>query len=397
MSKRFGVVLCSLLLAACGGGGSDNSSSSSLRSSSSLALTSSNSSATVGISSSQSSSSSSPHSSSSVASSSTSYPAGFALGADISWVSEMEANGHKFYNAQGDEKTAYELMASLGLDAIRLRVWVNPEDGWYNSIQDVVAKAKLAKAQGQRIMINFHYSDNWADPGKQTKPVLWQDYPFEQLKIALADHTRASLIALRDAGITPEWVQVGNETNDGFLWDSARPSVEPTAANMKNYAELTTAGYDATKEIFPEALVIVHLANCHDNENFRWIFDGLTVNNAKFDVIGASSYPTYSDDTSWQVITQQCADNLNDMVVRYQKPVILAEMGVPWDHAEGRTIIADLIAKVALIKDGKGLGAFYWEPQAYNWKSYSLGAFDLNGKPTDIMNAFSDAAALISE
>lgn len=394
MSKRFGVVLCSLFLAACGGGSSKGSGGANLSSSSSLVLISSSSSVSVEASSSQSISSQ-QQSSSSAASSSIGYPAGFALGADISWVSEMESNGYKFYNAQGDEKNAYELMASLGLDAIRLRVWVSPANGWYNSIQDVVAKASRAKAQGQRVMINFHYSDNWADPGKQTKPALWRDYTVDQLKVALAEHTRATLIALRDAGVTPEWVQVGNETNDGFLWDSARPSVEPTTVNMKNYADLTTAGYDAIKEIFPEALVIVHLANCHDAKNFRWIFDGLTANNARFDVIGASSYPTYSAGTSWQVITQQCADNLNDMVVRYQKPVILAEMGVPWDHAEGRAIIADLIAKVALISNGKGLGAFYWEPQAYNWQSYSLGAFDRSGKPTDIMKAFSDAAALI--
>lgn len=337
---------------------------------------------------------------SSIASSQTSsgvvnFAKGFALGADISWISEMEANGYKFYNREGEPKDAFVLMSDLGLDAIRLRVWVNPADGWYNSIQDVIVKAKRAKAQGQRIMVDFHYSDSWADPGKQTKPALWVNYTIDELKVALTTHTRNSLIALRDEGITPEWVQVGNETNDGFLWDFARPSKEPKATTMKNYAELTTAGYDAVKDVFPNALVIVHLANCHNNDNFRWIFDGLKANGGKFDVIGASSYPTTDTVLGWQTITKSCADNLDDMVVRYQVPVMLTEVGVPWDHPDGKTIIADLIAKVAAVKNSQGLGVLYWEPQAYNWKGYSLGAFDTSGKPGGAMDAFTEAAVQI--
>ena len=393
MLKQIGLMFGALLLVGCGGGSggsklpavpssqalSSSAGSSLLPASSSLMPLSS------------SSSSVSLSSSSSFPTSSTA----FALGADLGWVTEMEDNNKKFYNAQSEQKDAFELTQSLGIDAIRLRVWVNPGNK-YNTIQDVVAKALRAKALGQRVMINFHYSDIWADPGKQFKPEAWSKYSFEELKTALATHTRNSLIALRDAGVEPEWVQVGNETNDGFLWDTARPSVEPKNANMKNYAELTTAGYDAVKEIFPNAKVIVHLSNCHDNANFRWIFDGLTANNAKFDVIGASSYPTRSateTNSTWQTITQNCLANLNDMVSRYQRPVILAEIGVPWDHPEGKAIVADLISKARAVDGGKGLGVFYWEPLAYDWNGYSLGAFDLTGKPTTIMDAFSEAAA----
>lgn len=320
----------------------------------------------------------------------------FALGADISWASEMEANGYKFFDAAGAPTDIFTLMSNLGVNAIRLRVWVNPADGWYNSAQDVVAKAKRAKAQGQRVMIDFHYSDNWADPGKQTKPAAWANYSVAELKTALADHTRATLVALRDEGITPEWVQVGNETNDGFLWDDARPSKEPKANTMKNYAELTSAGYDAVKEVFPQALVIVHLANCHDNANFRWIFDGLKANGGKFDVIGASSYPLANAGMPWRTITSNCLVNLNDMVSRYQVPVMLTEIGLSWDHPDAKAVVTDLIEKVASMPDRKGLGVFYWEPQAHNgWRGYTLGAFDDTGKPAEGMMAIQEAAKKI--
>ncbi len=325
------------------------------------------------------------------------YSSRFVLGADLSWASEMETNGLKFYTAQGVQQDVFPLMKSLGMNAVRLRVWVNPADTRYNTIQDVIAKAQRAKTQGQRVMIDFHYSDNWADPGKQAKPALWAALSISDLKMALANHTRTSLTALRDAGITPEWVQVGNETNDGFLWNDARPSTAPQTTTMKNYADLTTAGYDAVKEIFPNALVIVHLANCHKNDNFRWIFDGLKLNKAKFDMIGASSYPTTEPGVTWQTVTANCLANLNDMVDRYGVPVMMTEVGVPWDLSAGKTIIADLITKVASVKNGKGMGVFYWEPEAYNMNGYSMGAFDTKGKPTAIMDAFTEASARIAQ
>lgn len=360
-----------MALGACGGSGGGG-----------LPEANSSSTATSSISSSMQSSSAAPV-----------FQSNFALGADLSWASEMEANGYTFFDTAGTPTDIFTLMSSLGVNAIRLRVWVNPADGWYNSSQDVITKAKRAKAQGQRIMIDFHYSDNWADPGKQTKPAAWASYSVAELQTALADHTRETLIALRDEGITPEWVQVGNETNDGFLWDDARPSTEPRASTMKNYADLTSAGYDAVKEIFPQALVIVHLANCHDNANFRWIFDGLTANGGKFDVIGASSYPLANTGTPWRTVNNNCLANMNDMVNRYQAPVMLTEIGLPWDHPDAKAVVTDLIEKVAAVQEGRGLGVFYWEPQAHNgWRGYTLGAFDDTGKPAAGMMAIQEAA-----
>ena len=142
----------------------------------------------------------------------------FTQGADISWVSEMEKKGLKFYNHEGIETDCFQLMKELGINAIRLRVWVNPKDRW-NSKQDVVNKARRAKEQGLDVMVDFHYSDSWADPGQQFKPKAWIGKSVAELKTAIAAHTIDILQALKAEDISPRWVQVGNEIRPGMLWD----------------------------------------------------------------------------------------------------------------------------------------------------------------------------------
>jgi arabinogalactan endo-1,4-beta-galactosidase len=191
-----------------------------------------------------------------------------------------------------------------------------------------------------------------------------------------------TLQAVKDAGVTPKWVQVGNETSDGMLWNDGKASV-----NMKNYAWLTNSGYNATKAIFPGAKVVVHLANCYHNTNARWLFDGLKANGASYDVIAFSNYPTNVSGATWQTVNSQCLSNLNDMVSRYGKEVMIAEIGVPWDNSSAKTIVADMITKLNTVS--KAIGIFYWEPQARpGWKGYTLGAMDNNGKATAVWDAF---------
>ena len=305
----------------------------------------------------------------------------FAKGADLSWITEMEKNNIKFYNASGTAMEATALMKSLGMNSIRLRVWVNPSDGWCNT-QDLLVKALRAKNLGMRIMIDFHYSDTWADPSNQKKPAAWTSLSFADLKTAVATHTTEVLNVLKTNNITPTWVQVGNETSDGMLWEDGRAST-----NMANYAALTTTGYNAVKAVFPNAKVIVHINNGQDNSLFRWIFDGLTKYGAKWDVIGMSLYPST---TNWSTYNTQCLTNMNDMVSRYGKEVMICEVGMSWDSpAIAKSFLTDLIAKTKTVTGNKGLGVFYWEPEAYgNWKNYTLGAFDSTGKPTAAMDAF---------
>jgi arabinogalactan endo-1,4-beta-galactosidase len=306
---------------------------------------------------------------------------GFARGADVSWLTEMEKSGSKFYNAAGKEMECMHLLRELGMNSIRLRVWVNPSDGWCNK-SDVLIKAWRAQKLGMRVMIDFHYSDSWADPSQQTKPAAWEGMSLEELKTAVADHTREVLNLLKTNGITPEWVQVGNETGNGMLWDEGKASV-----NMAQYAVLNNAGYDAVKEIFPDAKVIVHVQSGNDNPLFRWLFDGLKGNAGKWDIIGMSLYPTTDN---WQQMTTSCIQNMTDMISRYGKEVMICEVGMPWDEAEtAKSFLTGLITQAKDIANDQCLGVFYWEPQSYNnWKGYTLGAFDNTGKPTVVLDAF---------
>lgn len=305
----------------------------------------------------------------------------FLKGADVSWITQQEASGVKFYRPDGTADDIFAILKSKGINSIRLRVWVNPAGGW-NGTDDVLAKAKRAKAAGMKLLIDFHYSDSWADPGKQTKPAAWQTLSFTDLKKALYDHTVEVMNRLKTNAITPEWVQVGNETNNGMLWPDGRAST-----SMPNFAALITTGYEAVKSVSPTSQVVVHLSNGYDKSLFQWMFDGLATNVAKFDMIGMSMYPTATD---WAVKNEQCLATINDLIAQYKKPVMVVEVGMPAnDPATAAAFMSDLIAKLKTVPNGNGMGLFYWEPQAYKkWQGYGLGAFDDAGKPTPAMDVF---------
>ncbi len=306
----------------------------------------------------------------------------FAKGADVSWLTEMEAAGRRFYDADGVATECMTLLRGLGMNAIRLRVWVNPSDGWCNKT-DLLVKARRAAELKMRIMIDFHYSDVWADPGHQTKPVAWADLSFSELCDAVGDHTTEVLTALKNWNITPEWIQVGNETGNGMLWPDGQAS-----ANMAQYAELNNAGYDAAKAIFPDSKVIVHLHGGQDNSLYRWLFNGLQSHGGRWDVIGMSLYP---DKSNWLDHNNACIANVNDMISRYGCEVMICEVGMAWDEAvTARLFLSDLITRARAVSNRKCLGVFYWEPEAYSWKSYGKGAFDAGGRPTVALDAFGD-------
>lgn len=306
---------------------------------------------------------------------------GYAKGADIGWLTEMENAGKKFYDSQGREKDCFVLLKELGVNAIRLRVWVNPADGWCN-MQDLINKAKRANDLGLRIMINFHYSDSWADPSKQNKPTAWSSMTFDNLKKAVSKHTNDVLQALRQSNIKPEWIQIGNETGNGMLWEDGKASV-----NMSQYVALNNAGYDAAKSVFPEAKIVVHIQEGNNNTLFRWIFDGFVQYGGKWDVIGMSLYP---EPSNWQQMVSVCVNNMKDMIRRYNKDVMICEVGMSWDQSAAcNSFLTQFISETKAISDNRCLGFFYWEPECYgNWKGYTKGAFDNSGKPTAAMDAF---------
>ncbi len=308
----------------------------------------------------------------------------FWLGADISGTTELEARGVQLRNVQGEPRENTALMRELGLNAVRLRVWVNPKDG-FCAKDDVVRMALRAKNWGMAVMIDFHYSDWWADPGQQNIPAAWKEMTYEQMCKALADHTRDVLTAIREVGVEVRWVQVGNETTNGFLWPVGRAS-----DNMKQYAGLTDAGYDAVKQVFPNAEVIVHLDGAYDPKRYDFIFDGLRQYKARFDMIGLSVYPYWDmrgkHTQSWQETVEKATANINRLWTKYRKPMMVVETGVESAKpVEGKQILAAVIHAARYQTDGHCQGVFYWAPEADG--HYRLGAFQ-NHRPTVIMEAF---------
>ncbi|MES2804268.1 MAG: glycosyl hydrolase 53 family protein [Bacteroidota bacterium] len=312
----------------------------------------------------------------------------FAKGADVGWLPQMEATGYKFYDTDGSEKDCLQLLKDRGMNTIRLRVWVNPNDdkaSGHCSKEETVVMALRAQKMGMRIMIDFHYSDSWADPGKQFKPKAWENHTFSELMTDVYDHTFDVLSALKSAGVTPEWVQVGNEIPGGMMWP------EGSTKNWSQLAQLLNKGYEATKAIDAKIKVIVHLDEGNNSEKFRWFFDNATANNVKYDVIGLSYYPFWIKKDYTETIAD-LANNLNDMATRYNKEVMVVEVGGEYDKVQNTyEMLAATIKAVKAVPNNKGLGVIYWEPQGEkSWSHYSLSAWQSDGKPSPALDAFKE-------
>ena len=312
----------------------------------------------------------------------------FWLGADISGTTELEARGVKLYNQQGQIRENTALMKELGLNAVRLRVWVNPRGGFCNK-EDVLEMAKRAKYYDMALMIDFHYSDWWADPGKQPIPAAWQYFSYDEMKYALAEHTRETLQLLKDHHIDVRWVQVGNETTHGFLWPMGRAE-----ENMQQYAGLTEAGYQAVKSVYPNADVIIHLDAGCDPVRYNFIFDGLRQYGTHWDLIGISVYPYWDKEAglanNYHETISGFVSNIKALNKKYGCELMIVETGVEAKKpVEGKQIMTAIIDAARNQCDGHCLGVFYWAPEAEGY--YPLGAFDQH-KPTIIMDAFTEAS-----
>lgn len=307
----------------------------------------------------------------------------FAYGADISWVTEMESKGYKFYNAEGTATELTALMKSLGCNAVRYRVWVNPEGGWCNKA-DVLVKAKRAADLGLAIMIDFHYSDTWADPAHQDPPAAWASMNVSQMATAVSNHTKEVLQALKTAKIDVAWVQVGNETNTGMCL----PNGAVSSTDVSGFKALADAGYDAIKSVYPDAYVILHHSNAHDLNGNKWFYN--LVKNVKYDMIGLSLYPSYWDNGAypdWTTKTYAAVTNFSTLHETYSKPVMLVEFGMP--VSEPANAKAALQYVLDNTKDFDWFkGVFYWEPESESARNgYDYGAFN-NGKPTIALDPF---------
>jgi arabinogalactan endo-1,4-beta-galactosidase len=293
-------------------------------------------------------------------------------GSDVSSIPKSEALGGTYRTSSGTLADPLAVLKSAGQNYARVKVWVNPADG-YNNKARVLALAKRVKAQGMKLLVDFHYSDTWADPGAQSKPAAWAGHSYSQLKTDVYNHTYDVLNALKAQGTTADMVQVGNEINGGMLWS------EGSTSNWSQLAGLLNSGYDAVKAVNSATQVALHLAKGGDLSGTRWWFDSAVANGVKFDVIGLSYYGY------WHGTLHDFQTTLDDAAGRYGKPVFVAETAYPFrlDSEDTHENIIDLDSElvpgypatpagqtrwmndiasiVEAVPNGRGLGVFYWE------------------------------------
>lgn len=316
-------------------------------------------------------------------------PADFIKGADISTLLEAEQHGAKFYNQNGQQQDAIAILKANGVNTVRLRLWVDPQDadgntygGGSNNLENTIALAKRVKAQGLKLLLDFHYSDFWTDPGKQFKPKAWEKMDYPQLKTAIHDYTRDTIARFKKEGVLPDMVQIGNEINGGILWPEGK-SWGQGGGEFDRLAGLLTAAIGGLKENLTDGeqvKVMLHLAEGTKNDTFRWWFDEITRRNVPFDIIGLSMY------TYWNGPISALKANMDDISKRYNKDVIVVEAAYGYtldncDNAENSfqakeekdggypgtvqgqyDYIHDLMQAVIDVPDHRGKGIFYWEP-----------------------------------
>ncbi|RAR47898.1 arabinogalactan endo-1,4-beta-galactosidase [Flavobacterium lacus] len=312
----------------------------------------------------------------------------FSKGADVTWLPQMEATGYQFFDTDGTKKDALQLLKDRGMNTVRLRVFVNPSDdprSGHCSKEETVELALRAQKMGFRIMINFHYSDSWADPGKQNKPAAWKDLPFDKLANEVYNHTFEVMTALQKANVKTEWVQVGNEIPGGMLWP------EGSTDNWVQLGKLLNKGYDAVKAVDKAIKVIVHLDEGDNIQKYRTFYDNATAQKVRYDVIGLSYYPFWVKKDYTETIAN-LEFNLNDLVKRYNKEVMVVEVGGEYDKVENtKALLEATIKAVRNVPNNKGLGVLYWEPQGEkSWSGYNLSAWLPDGKPSPALDAFKD-------
>ena len=303
----------------------------------------------------------------------------FATGADISWITQIEQLGkYQLVDQQGQPTDGFQMLKDCGMDMVRLRVWVHPDpdrlDGriWCDT-KDMVAKAVRATQAGMKVMVDFHYSDWWADPQKQNVPKAWKDCNIQQLADSVEMHTRAVLNALKEAGVTPTWIQVGNETPTGFMKPLGDAIEHP-----ENFALLFRRGHETCKQVFPSAITMVHIDNGFMIERTEFILDILKKYQVDYDMLGWSLYPAMNwlatppvIDLNWQVKADQCIGNVKTIFEKYGKESMIVEIGIPDDH---EALCKEVIEYMITHAPEHLRGLVYWEPITTPDFGYKMGA-----------------------
>lgn len=342
---------------------------------------------------------------------------GFYKGMDLSFQSELEDYNIDYKDANGNSVELLDFVASQGTNLVRLKLWHTPQDG-ENSLTDVKAYAQKIKAKNIKFLLNFHYSDFWADPGTQTPPLAWQNMTINEVKVAIYNYTKDVVEQLKAQNTLPQIIQIGNETDSGFLWDYGKVW-DQFNSNWANYASLVNEAIRAIKDVDTsnEVQIMLHHSSV---ENAIYFFDELEVYNLDYDIIGLSYYPQFQIKDLNLV-----ASKLNELAFTFNKSILMVEVAYPftlqWDDnstnyigsldqileefsptPEGQKAYFEwLVTTLKNIPNNKGIGFCYWAPDwvAFNgnentstngtsWENQCL--FDFEHKALPALNIFRD-------
>ncbi|GAB3953782.1 glycosyl hydrolase 53 family protein [Kribbella albertanoniae] len=308
-------------------------------------------------------------------------------GADVSSLQRGIEVGAKYYTAAGAAADPLDVLKGAGVNYVRLRVWNNPASG-YNNQAKVLSYAKTVKAKGFKLLVDFHYSDTWADPGHQSKPAAWASHGISALTTDVYNYTYNLCTSLKAQGTTPDSVQIGNEINVGMLWNDGKV----VNNNFTNLSNLLKAGYNATKACNSGTQVIIHTANSDSQAHARWFYDGITAHGVTWDITGLSYY------CNWHGTMANLTSVISDVGSRYGKPVVLAETATPFTLANADSTTNSITTACSgypatwtgqgtaftavqnAAKAGGAIGVFYWEP---TWIATPGNGWD----PADINNS----------
>jgi len=301
---------------------------------------------------------------------------GKVLGADISFLPQLEARGLTFSD-KGQQKDAIQILKDHHFNYIRLRIFNNPAaDSGYSpgkgfcDLPHTMAMAKRVKQAGLKLLLDFHYSDTWADPQKQFKPLAWRELHGQALATAVHDYTKQVLLALQAQGTPPDMVQVGNEINHGMLWPDANVQLSDSLARYDTLAQLAQAGSSAVRETSPKTLVMLHIALGGQLQLSNTWLDRMQAHKVDFDVIGESYYP------KWHGTIADLKANLAQLAQRYPQDVVVVE------YSERKREVNDVAFS---LPGGKGKGTFIWEP-LNTWEAI----FDKQGQANNLLPIYDE-------
>jgi arabinogalactan endo-1,4-beta-galactosidase len=311
--------------------------------------------------------------------------ADYAIGADLSFLKQSEDRGIAFKDA-GETKPGLQIFKDHGYNWIRLRLFHTPTQ-LPNNLQYTIALAKSAKDLGYKFLLDYHYSDTWADPGKQFLPKAWEGKTHAQLVEAVRDYTRETMAAFRSGGAIPDMVQIGNEISNGMLWPDGK-----LPANWDNLADLVKAGIEG---VGAGPRIMIHIDKGGNKAATKWFFDKLNGYGVKYDVIGQSFYPW------WHGSILDLRENLAFMANEYRKDIIVVEAAYNWapreytkkpapfpETPEGQRDFWDEVNRAVLDTPlGLGKGVFWWEP-AVSGARGGRGFFDKDGNALPVMTVF---------